>query len=129
MKSSLLILVMMVTLPTHGEPFKLLASKKVVVAVMEAFIPSGFDSSAEQMVVVNGYFPNGCYSLDAVSVQHVDEFNHKVSVVANVQQGMCTMAIIPYQKEVMLGVLAKGKHKLIFPSSDDTVLEKSFVVE
>lgn len=104
-------------------------SKKVTVGVTEAFIPSGFDSSADQLVVVNGYFPNGCYSFDSVKIVHNDNYNHEVSVFANVQQGICTMALIPYQKEVFLGVLAAGEHKLTFPSGDGTVMEKKFVVE
>lgn len=129
MKSFIMALTILVALPSFGEPFKLSASKKVVVSVTEAFIPSGFDSQGDQVVVVNGYFPNGCYSLDAVKIKHDDSFNHEISVIANVQQGLCTMAIIPFQKEIALGILATGKHKLVFPSSDGTLIEKYFIVE
>ncbi len=129
MKSIFVTLILFMALPSFGGPLQMMSSKQVVVAVTEAFIPSGFDSHAEQMVVVNGYFPNGCYSLDEIKIKHQDDFNHEVSVVANVQQGACTMAIIPYQKEVMLGVLAAGRHKLLFPAGDGTSFEKSFVVE
>lgn len=129
MKSLIMALAMLMALPSFGEPFKLSASKKVIVGVTEAFIPSGFDSHADQVMVVNGYFPNGCYSLDSVKVKHDGAFNHEIAVIANVQQGLCTMAIIPFQKEVALGALAVGKHKIVFPSSDGTSIEKYFVIE
>lgn len=129
MKSILVHLVALMALPCYGGPLKLQAVKKVVVGVTEAFLPSGFDSQADQIVVVNGYFPNGCYSLDTVKVNHGGEFDHEVSVIANVQQGLCTMAIIPFQKEISLGKLTTGKHKLVFPSSDGTSIEKYFLVE
>jgi hypothetical protein len=105
------------------------ATKKMAVAVTDAYIPSGFDSKSEQMVVVNGYFPSGCYSFNSAEVTHESAFRHQVTVFANVQQALCTMAIIPYQKEVMLGYLAAGSHTLVFPSSDGTSMEKTFTVE
>lgn len=120
---------MFAALPSFGGPMGRFASKKMVVAVTQAYIPSGFDSKSEQMVVVNGYFPNGCYSFDSAEVKHLDSFNHQVTVYANVVQAMCTMAIIPYQKEVMLGLLVPGNHKLVFPSSDGTSIEQTFTVE
>ena len=100
-----------------------------MVAVTQAYIPSGFDSKSQQMVVVNGYFSNGCYSFDSAEVNHLDSYRHEVSVFANVQQAYCTMAIIPYQKEVPLGILVSGTHTLVFPSSDGTSMEQTFTVE
>lgn len=128
MRTAILLIMTLITSQAWSD-FKPLDSKKVMVGVTEAFIPSGFDSSSDQLVVVNGYFPNGCYSFDSAKVVHKDDFNHEVSVFANVQKGICTMALVPYQKEVFLGILATGLHKLSFPSGDGTVMEKSFVVE
>jgi hypothetical protein len=119
----------LLALPSFGGPMGAFQSKKMVVAVTQAYVPSGFDSKSEQMVVVNGFFPNGCYSFDSVAVKHLDSFRHEVTVYANVQQAMCTMAIIPYQQEVLLGVLVSGSHKLIFPSSDGTSIEQTFSIE
>ena len=119
----------LMALPSFGGGMGAFQSKKMVVAVTQAYIPSGFDSKSEQMVVVNGYFPNGCYSFDSVEVKHPEAFRHEVTVYANVQQAMCTMALIPYQKEVLLGVLASGSHTLVFPSSDGTSIEQKFTVE
>jgi len=126
---TVILLVMTLVASQAWSEFKPMPSKKVMVGVTEAFIPSGFDSHSDQLVVVNGYFPNGCYSYDSVKVVHKSDFDHEVSVFANVQTGMCTMAIIPYQKEVFLGVLAAGSHKLSFPSGDGTLMEKNFVIE
>lgn len=116
-------------LPSFGGPMGAFVTKKMIVPVTQAYIPSGFDSKSEQIVVVNGFFPNGCYSFDSADVKHLDTFRHEVTVTANVQTGMCTMAIIPYQKEVMLGVLASGNHKLVFPSSDGTSMEQTFTID
>lgn len=129
MKYIFLSILLLIALPSFGGGMGAFQSKKMVVAVTQAYIPSGFDSKSEQMVVVNGYFPNGCYSFDSFEVKHPDTFRHEVTVYANVLQAMCTMAIIPYQKEVLLGVLASGNHTLVFPSSDGTSIEQKFTVE
>ena len=121
--------VLLLALPSFAGGMGAFQSKKMVVAVTQAYIPSGFDSKSEQMVIVNGFFPNGCYSFDSAEVKHPETFRHEVTVYANVQQAMCTMALIPYQKEVLLGVLAAGSHKLVFPSSDGTSMEQTFIVE
>ena len=126
---SLSTVLLFMALPSFGGGMGAFQSKKMVVAVTQAYIPSGFDSKSEQMVVVTGYFPNGCYSYDSFEVKHPETFRHEVTVYANVQQAMCTMALIPYQKEVLLGVLAAGSHKLVFPSSDGTAIEQTFIVE
>ncbi len=129
MKTLWILPLLFLALPSWGEPFKPIPSKKVLVGATQVFVPSGFDSQSEQIIIVSGYFPNGCYSFDSVGVIHKDDFNHEVSVSANVQQGMCTMAIIPYQNEVALGVLKTGKHTVLIPSSDGTALKKVFSVE
>jgi hypothetical protein len=129
MRTLLILPLLLLALPSWGEPFKPAASKKVLVGATQAFVPSGFDSKSEQIIIVSGFFPNGCYSLDSVGVIHKDEFNHEVSVMANVLQGICTMALVPYQNEVALGLLKTGKHKVKIPSADGTALEKVFSIE
>lgn len=129
MKAMIFVVMAMLALPAGGVSFEPVTVKQVTVGVTDAFIPSGFDSKSEQVVVINGYFPNGCYSLSNVKVSHADKFQHEVRVVANVFQGVCTMALIPFQKEVVLGMLAEGKHKVVFPSGDGTAIEKTFIIE
>ncbi|MBY0314876.1 MAG: hypothetical protein K2Q26_05120 [Bdellovibrionales bacterium] len=103
--------------------------KQVVVGVSEAFFPSSFDSKADPMVIVNGYFPNGCYRLNSVKVTHLQEKLHEVQVLADVMQTFCTMALVPYQKVVSLGALAPGAHKVRFVAGDGTYFEKNLMIE
>lgn len=129
MKFVVVISVLMAAFQVGAAPFKPVATKQVVVGVSEAFFPSGFDSKSDQFVVVNGYFPSSCYSLHAVDVQHLGTNLHEVKVVANVKQTICTMALVPYQKEISLGALSVGEHKVRFPAGDGTVFEKTLTIE
>lgn len=105
------------------------AQKEVQIGINGVFVPAGFDSSTESYVVVNGIFPNGCYSWKKADVNNVDNFNHEVKSYASVNQGMCIMVLIPFQKDVSLGKLNTGKHSIKFLSGDGTYIEKTLVIE
>jgi hypothetical protein len=105
------------------------ATREVEVGVTDVFVPGGFDSEADAYVVASGIFPNGCYRWKGATVKNVDSFNHEVKSVATVSQGMCLMVLVPFTKEVRLGKLASGTHKLRFLNGDGTYLEKSLKVE
>ncbi len=104
-------------------------TKEVVVGINDVFVPGGFDSEADAYVVVNGIFPNGCYRWSGAEVTHVDQFSHEVKSKALVSQGMCIMVLIPFTKDVRLGKMASGEHKLKFLNGDGTYLEKTMKVE
>lgn len=105
------------------------ANRSVQIGISGVFVPGGFDSSTDAYVVVNGVFQNGCYKWNRAEVNNVDDFNHEVKSFATVNQGMCIMVLIPYQKEVRLGHLNTGKHNLKFLNGDGTYLEKQLIVE
>ena len=100
-----------------------------VIGVNNVYIPSGFDSSSEAFVVVNGWFPHSCYKLKGANVNHVGPTLHEVTVSANVTEGLCLTVIIPFNKEVQLGRLAVGDHKIHFMNGDGTYMEKHLVIE
>lgn len=81
-----------------------------MVSVNDAFIPSSFDSGSDGFMVVNGIFPNSCYHMNDAKVSHVEPLLHEVSMWATVSEGMCIMALVPYTKEVQMGILAVGDH-------------------
>lgn len=103
--------------------------KDVIVSVSDAYIPGGFDSTADAYVVVNGIFPNGCYKWKKAEVTNKDAFNHDISSMASVSQGMCLMVLVPFTKEVRLGKLDSGVHTLHFLNGDGTYLEKTLTIE
>lgn len=105
------------------------AEKEVVVGVNDAYIPSGFDSTSDVFVVVNGIFPNGCYRWSRAEVAHPTTSLHEVKSVAKVSQGMCLMVLVPFTKEVRLGTIGAGEHKVRFMNGDGTYLEKGLVIE
>ena len=100
-----------------------------VIGVNSVYIPSGFDSTSESFVVVNGWFPHSCYKLKTANVNHVGPTLHEVTVTANVTEGLCLTVIIPFHKEVALGKLAVGDHKIHFLNGDGTYMEKHLVIE
>lgn len=100
-----------------------------VVPVTDAYIPSGFDSGSDAFVVVNGLFPHTCYKLSSAKVEHVGPALHEVSTVANVTEGLCLTVMVPFSKEVQLGKLGVGEHKIHFMNGDGTYMEKRLVIE
>lgn len=100
-----------------------------VIGVNSVYIPSGFDSTSESFVVVNGWFPHSCYKLKGATVNHVGPTLHEVTVLANVTEGLCLTVIIPFNKEVAMGKLAVGDHKIHFLNGDGTYMEKHLVIE
>ncbi len=104
-------------------------TREVIVPVNNVYAPGGFDSTSDSYVVVNGIFPNGCYRWSRASLESRSEFDHDITTMAQVTQGMCIQVLIPYQKEVRLGRLSAGKHKLKFLNGDGTFIEKQLVVE
>ena len=100
-----------------------------IVGIQDVYIPSGFDSGADAFVVVNGMFPNGCYSYKRSSVDHPGATAHEVKVYADVREGMCLMVLVPFHHEIQLGKLAVGDHTIRFLNGDGTYLEKHLVIE
>jgi hypothetical protein len=105
------------------------AEKEVTINIADAYIPGGFDSTSDAYVVLNGLFPNSCYKWSRAEVTNQANNIHEVRSIASVSQGMCLMVIVPFTKEVRLGQLASGAHKIRFISGDGTYLEKDITIE
>ena len=105
------------------------ATREVTIGVSDVFVPGGFDSQTDAYVVANGIFPNGCYRWKGAQVKNVDNFHHEIQSSALVSQGMCLMVLVPFTKEIRLGRLSSGEHKLKFLNGDGTYLEKTMNVE
>ena len=103
--------------------------KEIVIGINDVFVPPGFDSESDAYVVVSGLFPNGCYQWKGATVKDNSAYEHQITSMAKVSQGMCIQVLVPFSKDVRLGKLQSGKHTLRFPSADGTYLEKSLVVE
>lgn len=103
--------------------------KEVVVGISGAYVPSGFDSTSDTYVVVNGVFQNGCYRWKRADITSPSTFQHEVRSVASVSQGMCLTVLVPFQKEVRLGRMPSGQHTIRFVNGDGTYLDKTMVVE
>lgn len=103
--------------------------KEVAVSVNDAYIPSGFDSNSDAYVVVNGLFPNTCYSMSGAKVASKSATEHEVQTMAKVKPGICIRVFVPFNKEISLGHLSAGKHTVRFLADDGTYFEKVLVVE
>jgi hypothetical protein len=104
-------------------------SREVVINITGAYIPGGFDSNSDTFVVVNGIFPNSCYKWERADVTNPGNNIHEVRSIAAVSQGMCLMMLVPFTREVHIGKLPSGNHKIRFIGGDGTYLEKDLVVE
>lgn len=105
------------------------ATQDRVVALSDVFVPGGFDSNSDAYVVVSGIFPNGCYKWKGANKKDIGTFEHEITSVASVSQGMCIQVLIPFTKDIRLGRLSSGSHKLRFLSNDGTYIEKNLIVE
>lgn len=102
---------------------------ETIVPVSDVYIPSGFDSGSDVFLVVNGWFPHSCYQLKDTRVDHIGTNLHEVRTVASVTEGLCLTVIVPFHKEVQLGKLSIGEHKIRFMNGDGTYMEKGLVIE
>ncbi len=130
MKSRLALIISVLTLScftasAEGTP----TSKDVVIAINDVFVPGGFDSSADAYVVVSGIFPNSCYTWKGTTRKDTSKFEHEITPMAAVNQGMCMMVLVPFSRDLRLGQLERGKHTLRFLSNDGTFLEKTLIIE
>jgi hypothetical protein len=104
-------------------------AKEMLVGISDAFVPGGFDTNSEAYVVANGMYPNGCYKFSRAEVSNQAGLVHEVRIFAAVQQGMCLMVLVPFTKEVSLGKLEAGVHKVRFMGGDGTFLEKTLEIK
>lgn len=103
-------------------------AKEVMIGINDAFIPGGFNSGSDAFVVASGIFPNGCYRWSKAQVTTSGNL-HEVKSFATVQQGLCIMVLVPFNKEIRLGKLDSGTHQVRFVNGDGTYLEKQMVIE
>jgi hypothetical protein len=103
--------------------------KQVAMSVHDVFFPSELKSTEPVNFVVNGMFPNTCYSMHSIDVKHVADFRHEVRVYANVKHAICAMVLMPYTQEGSLGLVKSGRHMVLFLASDGTGFEKVISVK
>lgn len=103
--------------------------KDVAVSVMDVYVPTTIKADQNAFVVVNGMFPNSCYSYSGAEVKSTGDFTHQIRTIATVKSGICLRVFVPYTKEVSLGKLKAGTHKLTFLADDDTYFEKTLVIQ
>lgn len=113
--------------PFHADA-KAEDSKEMTIGITDVYMPRT-RARSDAYVVVSGLFQNGCYRWSHAAVTNIDDKLHEVRSYADVQQGMCIMVLIPFTKEVQLGQLNPGTHKLRFMSGDGTYLEREMKVE
>jgi hypothetical protein len=105
------------------------ATKDIVIALNDVYVPAGFDSQTDAYVVASGIFPNGCYRWKEAQVKNLSDFEHNITSYAAVSQGMCIQVLVPFSKDIRLGRLSSGTHTLRFMSGDGTYMEKNLVIE
>lgn len=130
-KLSILLTALLATLSFSALADGETTTKDVAIGISDAYVPGGFDSESDVFVIVSGVFPNSCYAWKEANVARDDKSANVLNVqtMASVSQGMCLMVLVPFQKEVQLGVLGAGTHVVRFQSGDGTYLEKTIEIE
>ena len=128
---SMILTSLLVALPAMADLPGALEQRELVVNVTDALLPQTVQADTESVkAVTTGLFPNGCYSYSKAEVVSDDANKiHEVKTYASVSQGMCLMVLVPFTREVVIGTLSKGEHKVRFLNGDGTVLEKRVVAE
>lgn len=77
------------------------------------FAPEGFDDNDESVIVIDGFLPSGCYKLTRPE-HSIDESTKTINVkpMARYFDTPCIEALIPYQLEIKLGILAEGMYSV-----------------
>ena len=104
-------------------------SHEEVAPVTDAMVPEQTKSNEPTYVIVSGILRNGCVTYDRAFTTTMDERTLEIRVLATVTEGPCTMARKPYRREVTLGTLPAGEHKLVFVSGDGSRFERVLTVD
>ncbi|NDE14623.1 hypothetical protein EBZ80_06800 [bacterium] len=85
----------------------------VPVEAIDLFVPNGFDSNDEIVVVIDGYLPNSCYRLTRpeLSVDH-DKHEIKITQMARKFPGPCLVPLVPFTNIVQIGALEQGTYRV-----------------
>ena len=88
--------------------------------VQKVFVPEGFDDNDNVQVVLHGHFPNACYKTGPVEAK-VDQDAKTITIdpQAYYYQGFCAMVVIPFIKQVNLGVVKAGTYTLRLKDRQD----------
>ena len=130
MKGSILALIALCLSSAAWSATERPTEKDVLINIHDVILPAGFDAESDVVVIESGVFPNSCYSWKEASVMN-DKSAGLVEVrsTARVSQGMCLMVMVPFNKEVNLGRLGQGEHKVRFLNGDGTFIEKLIKIE
>jgi hypothetical protein len=73
------------------------------------YVPGGFDSNDNVQLVAEGIFPNSCYKPAATKVS-IDKQKKTIHLEPQAYKygGMCLQVLLPYSREVDLGILETG---------------------
>ena len=105
-------------------------TKEMVINVSDALVPTEASANSNVKAVISGMFPNGCYAYNRAEVDNsAKDGIVRVKAVADVSQGMCIMALIPFTKEVMLGHFTPGQYTIRFINGDDTYQDRSLTIQ
>jgi hypothetical protein len=80
----------------------------------ELFVPYGYDSNDEVVLVIEGRLPDTCHQLSTAEILKNEETRTiEIKPMAVVNPGPCFRAPIPWDKEVQLGTLSVGEWRVI----------------
>ncbi len=105
------------------------AQQQAVVSVGDAYAPVRFNAASDVFIVVDGVFPNACYHWSHADVQSPSQFVHEIRAVADVNDGMCLMMLVPFSNEVHLGTLDAGDQKILLVNSDGSHFELNLKID
>jgi hypothetical protein len=78
------------------------------------YLPVGFDTNDNSQLVAEGTFPNTCYR-HAGTKMKVDHDNRVIRLFTKAYKykGNCLPVLVPFQREVDLGLLKAGTYKVV----------------
>lgn len=81
---------------------------------VDLFVPNGFDSNDEVVVVLDGYLPNSCYRLTQASVD-VNESTREIRITQMARRfpGPCIVPLVPFTTVIEVGMLEAGNYQVI----------------
>lgn len=99
----------------------------VTVDVVDMFVPNGFDSNDEIIVVLDGYLPNSCYRLTRPEVKvNAAKGEIKITQMARRFPGPCIVPLVPFSNVVHIGALDAGSFEI---STNNGMLTAKLTVE
>ncbi len=118
------------TITAHAQPIPV--GESISYLPKRIFVPIGFDDNDNSQVVLDGFYPNTCFTVGTTSLE-IDHEKREIKIDSHtiyIPGAVCLDVLVPYTVTVDLGLLRVGTYSVLAkPEVGNYVFFKNLPVE